>query len=198
MRIGTRGLTGAAAVLAVGLAVPALAEGPRYTYGELGYQRVDIDNYSGDGDFGFAGGSIGLNDRLYLFGSYSDGSVDGPGNSDVDITTAAAGLGVHFPLNDTVDFVVDGAYVWSEVDSDFFNSQDEDGYAVRAGLRAMLTPKFELNGGASYVDVTDDDTSAFVGAVYNFTDVFAVTGGADIGDNATTYSVGLRLYFNMR
>ncbi len=81
---------------------------------------------------------------------------------------------------------------------DDFNSQDDDGYAIRAGIRAMLTPQFELNGGGSYVDVSDDDTALYVGAVYSFTDMFAVTGNVSVGDNATAYGVGLRLYFDVK
>jgi Outer membrane protein beta-barrel domain len=198
MQTTTRRLTGAAALVAAGLALPALAaEGPRYTYGELGYQRVDFDNFSEDADVGFLDGSLALTDQLFLEAGYSYGQIDTSG-TDIDIDTAQAGLGVHFPLNEKVDFVVDGAYVWTKVDAGSFGDEDDDGYAIRGGLRAMLTPKFELNGGASYVDISDDNTSAFIGAVYSFTDALAVTGGVDIGDNATAYSVGLRLYFDAR
>ena len=56
----------------------------------------------------------------------------------------------------------------------------------------MLTPQFELNGGGTYVDVTDDDTALYVGGVYNFTDMFALSGDVSVGDNATAYGVGMR------
>jgi Outer membrane protein beta-barrel domain len=199
MRITTHGLTGAAALLAVGLALPALAEGPRYTYAELGYQRVDFDNFSEDEDAGYLAGSLGLNDRLFLAADASYGTIDVSGN-DIDVTTIDAGLGMHLPLNETVDFVAGVAYVYVDINTDRYNiSQDDDGYALRAGLRAMLTPKLELNGGATYVDISgDDNTSAYFGAVYSFTDAFAVTGSIDVGDNATTYGVGARLYFDVR
>jgi len=198
MHFTTHGLTGAAALLAASLALPALAEGPRYTYGELGYQRVDFDNFSEDEDAGYLSGSLGLNDRLFLFGDGSYGTIDVSG-SDIDVTTIDAGLGMHLPLNDKVDFVASVAYVYVDVDSNRFNnSQNDDGYALRGGLRAMVTPKLELNGGATYVDVDDDNTSAYFGAVYSFTEAFAVTGNVDVGDNATTYGVGLRLYFDAR
>ena len=59
----------------------------------------------------------------------------------------------------------------------------------------MLTPKFELNGGATYTDVSSSESAGFVGAVYNFTDMFAVTLGASIGQDATTYGTSVRLYF---
>ena len=184
-----------AAMLFAGSA--AASEGPRYTYGELGYARVDFDNFNEDADLFGANGSLAVSDQIYLIASYSDGSIDGNG-FDIDLKQAEAGAGLHFPLNSKVDFTADASYVWAEVDADGFNSQDDDGYAIRAGIRAMLTPQFELNGGGSYVDVSDDDTALYVGAVYNFTDMFAVTGNVSVGDNATAYGVGLRLYFDVK
>lgn len=173
------------------------AEGPRYTYGEIGYERLDIDNYSGDGDFGNIGGSFAVHDSIYLFASYSDGSIDGsPG--DIDVSTFEAGVGYHYPFNDTVDLVLNAAYAWAKVDFDNFGNEDDDGYALSAGLRAMVTPQLELNGGGSYVDISDDDTAIYLGAVYSFTDMFAVTTGASFGDNATSYGIGLRLYFDVK
>jgi hypothetical protein len=175
----------------------AAREGPRYTYGELGYARVDFDNFSEDADLFGANGSLAVSDQIYLIAAYSDGSIDGNG-FDIDLKQAEAGVGLHFPLNSKVDFTADASYVWAEVDAHRFNSQDDDGYAIRAGIRAMLTPQFELNGGGSYVDVSDDNTALYVGAVYNFTDMFAMTGNVSVGDNATAYGVGLRLYFDVK
>jgi|APFre7841882724_1041349.scaffolds.fasta_scaffold80283_2 hypothetical protein len=184
-----------AAVLVAGSAVAS--EGPRYTYGELGYAQIDFDGFNEDADVFGADGSLAVSDRVFLIASYSQGTIDASG-FDVDLTTAAVGAGMHFPLNETIDFVADAAYVWAEVDADSFDAQDDDGFALSAGLRAMLTPQFELNGGGTYVDVSDDDTALYVGAVYNFTDMFAVTGNVSVGDNATAYGVGARLYFDVR
>jgi hypothetical protein len=184
-----------AAMLFAGSAVAS--EGPRYTFGEIGYARVDFDNFNEDADVFGANGSLAISDRIYLIASYSDGSIDASG-FDVDLKTAEAGAGLHFPLNDKVDFIVDASYIWAEVDADNFNSQDDDGYGIRVGLRAMLTPQFELNGGGTYADVTDDETAAYVGVVYNFTDMFAITGDVSVGDDATSYGVGMRLYFDVK
>ena len=179
----------AAMLVAAGSAV---AEGPRYTFGEIGYSQVDFDNFNKDAEMFGANGSFAISDRVYLIASYAEGSIDG---TDVDLKAAEAGAGMHFPLNGTIDFIVDASYVWNEVDANGFDAQDEDGYGVRAGLRAMLTPQFELNGGGTYVDVTEDDTALYVGGVYNFTDVFALSGDVSVGDNATAYGVGMHMYF---
>jgi hypothetical protein len=184
-----------AAVLLAGSA--AASEGPRYTYGELGYSQVDFDNFNEDADVFGANGSLAVSDKLFLIASYSDGNIDASG-FDIDLKQASAGLGMHLPLNSKVDFTADLSYVWAEVDADGFNSQDDDGYSLRAGIRAMLTPEFELNGGGSYTDVSDDDTALYVGGVYNFTNMFAVSGNVSVGDNATAYGIGARLYFDVR
>jgi len=183
----------AAAMVLAGSA--AASEGPRYTYGELGYSQIDFDNFSEDADVVSADGSLAVSDLIYLIASYSYGTIDASG-FDVDLTTVNAGAGLHFPLNQTIDFVADLSYIWAEIDADNFSSQDDDGFGLRAGLRAMLTPQFELNGGGTYVDVSDDETALYVGAVYNFTDMFAVTGNVTVGDNATSYGIGMRLYFD--
>jgi hypothetical protein len=181
-----------AAALLAGSA--AAGEGPRYTYGELGYSRVDFDNFSEDADLFNASGSLAVTDRVHLIAGYSNGSIDGSGVN-VDLESATIGAGVNFPLNEKIDLVADAAYAWAKVDANNFGSDSDDGYALNVGLRAMLTPQFELNGGGTYVDISDDNTAAYVGAVYNFTDMFALSGNISVGDNATAYSAGLRLYF---
>jgi len=185
-----------AAALLAGSAVAA--EGPRYTYGEIGYSRVDFDNFSDDADVFGLGGSLAVSDRVHLIASYSNGTID-TSNINIDLETAEVGAGINYPLNNTVDFVADAAYVWAKADANHgFGSQDDDGYALSVGLRAMLTPQFELNGGGTYADVSDDNTALYVGAVYNFTNMIAMTGNVSIGDNATAYGVGLRLYFDVK
>jgi hypothetical protein len=34
--------------------------------------------------------------------------------------------------------------------------------------------------------------------VFNFTDMFALTGNVSVGDNATAYGIGLRMYFEVK
>ncbi|HET6473523.1 MAG TPA: outer membrane beta-barrel protein [Pseudomonadales bacterium] len=185
------------ALIAGSSAAPAAAAGPRYTYGEVGYSRVDFDHFSEDADVGAIAGSFAIADHWYLVADYSYGTIDNTG-ADVDLQNADAGVGFHVALDDRVDFIAEAAYAWARVEADRF-SDDDDGYALKAGIRAMLTPQFELNAGGTYVDISGDDQKAgYVGAVYNFTDMFAVTGTISAGDDATAYSVGLRLYFAPR
>jgi len=172
-------------------------EGPRYTYGEIGYSRVDYDDLNNDGDFFDAGLSLAVHDVVHLFADYSAGSVD-VSSFDVDVTNVDAGAGLNLPLTKTMDLIIDVAYLWIEFDAGNGgnNSIDNNGYGARAGVRAMLAPNFELNGGVSYAnfDDSDDDTALYGGLVYNFTPMFAVSAGVSVGDNVTSYDAGLRLY----
>lgn len=184
---------------AASMAGAAIADsGPKYTFAELAYTRVDYDDFDIDGDlFGIAG-SIAVTDMFHLFAAYDDGELDGDRGSDVDASTLEFGAGINYALSDTMDLVGQLAWVSAELDAGRFGDIDEDGYRVSGGLRAMVTPQFELNGGLTYVDIEDaDDTAIEFGGVYSFTDLFAVTGGASIGDEVTSFRIGARLYFGL-
>ncbi len=79
--IWTRRAGLAAAMLVV--AGSAVAEGPRYTFGEIGYSQVDFDNFNEDAQMFGANGSFAISDRLYLIASYADGSIDGLGSTSI-------------------------------------------------------------------------------------------------------------------
>jgi hypothetical protein len=186
------------AALLAGATAMASDSGPRYTYGEIGYSHVDFDNFSEDANVWGANGSFALSDQVYLTGSYSEGTID---NSpfDVNLDTAQFGAGMHFPMSPTVDLITEAAYLWEKVDVDHVGSADDDGFGLRVGVRAMVTPQFELNGGATYTDInSNDETTGYVGTVYNFTNMFSMTTGLSFNNDATAYGAGLRLYFNQR
>ena len=64
-------------------------------------------------------------------------------------------------------------------------------------MRSKLNDVFELEGGVSYVDLDDagDDTTFNLGARYYLTESFAFGAGVGIGDDVTTWNLGLRLEF---
>lgn len=192
-------LAGIGALVGAGMiSGAAIADnGPNYNYGEIGYTRIDIDDFDADGDLFGVSGSVALTDLFHLFGSYDDGEVDGDFSREIDATQMEVGAGVNYALSDTVDLVGRISWVSVELDAGGFGDVDDDGLGLAGGVRAMITPQFELNGGISYVDIEDsDDTTLAIGGVYSFTDLLAVTAGAGFGDDANSYSIGLRLYFN--
>jgi hypothetical protein len=65
-------------------------KGPRYTYGELGYARIDFDNFNEDADVFGANGSLAVSDQIYLIAAYSDGNIDASG-FDIDLRARRSG-----------------------------------------------------------------------------------------------------------
>jgi opacity protein-like surface antigen len=198
----------AAAVIAALCAPAWAADGPRYTFVGAGYIHTEVDDDGTlgddpDGDGYRFGGSLAVTNIFHVFAGYSDSDldVDAFGFSiDVDYSVLSVGGGLNYAVSDTVDLVGQLAYVDAELDVDIPGfgsaSEDESGYGIAAGARAMITEVFEVNGGISYVDLGDDsdDTAFHLGAVYNFTPVIAGLVGLDFGDDVTEYGAGLRFY----
>ena len=191
-----------ALALATGSALAA--DGPRYTYGQLSYIDIefdDLDGFDADGDALALAGSGAITDLFHIFAGYSDGEIDVDDfGISLDYTQFNLGMGVNYAISDTIDLVGRLAYVSAEIEAGGF-SVDEDGYALGFGTRAMITPQFELNGGITYTDLGgdyDSETALDLGAVYNFTDMFAVVGGVSIADDSTQFGIGARAYFGNR
>ncbi len=171
--------------------------GPRYTYGEFGYTRLDIEDFDADGDMLGINGSFAVADQFHIFASYDDGEVDPDFGPEIDVTLLEIGGGINYAISDTVDLVGRLSWVSAELDAGGFGDVDDDGLGLFGGMRAMMNLQLELNGGISYTDIEDNDEASLdIGAVYNFTEVFAVTADASFGDDLSTYGIGLRMYFD--
>jgi hypothetical protein len=192
-----------------GFATIALAQGPRYSFVEAGWQNIELED---DGTFGedldgdglAVGASFAVTDMLHIFASYGDSDFDlNVFGIDVNVgqNTLAAGAGLNFDVSETVDIVGQLAYVDAEIEVDVpgfgSGSEDESGYGLAVGVRGMVTEDFELNAWINYVDLGDDasDTTFSFGGVYNFTPVFALQAGMSFGDDVNSIGVGARLSF---
>jgi Outer membrane protein beta-barrel domain len=180
-------------LLLMGLASAAAADGLNYTYAEVGYGRINIDNPDVDGDAFGIGGSFALTDEFHLFGSYSTANLD----FDVDYTQFDLGFGFNAPISDTIDVVATLSYVDVEVGASGFGSADDNGYGVGVGLRGLVSPQLELFGGVEYVDLNDSgsDTSLGAGLRYNFNEIFSMGLSGAWGDDVSTYTLSGRANF---
>jgi hypothetical protein len=180
---------GATAFLAAGLpaAVPAADLG--YTYAEARYLDVDA-RPGGSADGGTVIGWYRLGEHFFALGQ----AVRTEADSGAEATTGAFGGGFIMPLGQKWDAVAIGTFRHTEIDL-ATGDVKEDGYGAQLGLRGMPIPKLETRLFANYVDVVDDDTSAFVSADYWITPSFAAGVAADFGGNADTYSIGVRYSF---
>ncbi|HZD53227.1 MAG TPA: outer membrane beta-barrel protein [Woeseiaceae bacterium] len=180
-------------VALIPLSEAALAEDFDYSFVQASYGQIDFDDLDVDGDALGISGSFAINDSFHIFGGYETGDLD----FGIDVNTFEAGLGFNTPLTDTVDLVAGLSYITTEVEVSGFGSADDDGYGLDAGLRAMVSPVVELNGGISYVDFGDggDDTAFGAGFRYYFSDAFSVGLSGSWGDDTSTYGVGGRYSF---
>ena len=163
-----------------------------YNYVEANYLDTEIDDLDIDGDGLSLSGSVEIGDSAFLFAGF--GSLDFDRGVDLDQRTI--GLGAHTSISDNVDLVGTIGYVDAELDTPFGDA-DDDGYSVGVGLRGKVADAFELEGGISYVDLDDsgDDTTFNFGGRYYFTETFALGAGVGIGDDVTTWNLGVRLEF---
>jgi hypothetical protein len=175
------------------LAGPVLAEGISYNFVQLGYQRVELDDINLDGDGFEIGGSVELNEYLFVLVDYSQAGFD----FDIDLDQLQVGVGYHVGMSPTTDLIAVLSYVQAEASLGGLGSEDQDGFGVTLGARGAVTEKFELQGDVSYVDLGNgvDGTTFEIGGIYSFTEALAGTLKFDFEEDATVYAVGLRYYF---
>ena len=186
-----------AAVLALFLASPAIAESPSFNFIQLGYDYVDLDLGGGldvDGDGYALAGSFEIGENMFGFASYSDTGFD----FSVDLTQLQLGLGWRTGLTDNTDFFVRAAYVEADIDAPGFGTFDESGYGLGIGVRGNVSDLIELYGEIGYVDFGSDTGGTAVGAgvYYNLSDNFALGLGVSLEDDVTAYGASVRFYFD--
>ncbi len=175
----------------------AVADDLSYNFVELGYMKAELDDdlagFDVDGDgFGIRG-SFEINEAFFVALNYSALGFD----FGVDLDQLSAGVGYHGAMSNGTDFFAVLSYLRAEVSASGFGSADEDGFGATVGVRGMLTDKVELNGRIGYADLGDgaDGTSFGAGALYSFTDAFALGFDIEIDEDVTLYGLGGRFYF---
>jgi len=162
-------------------------EGFDYTYVEVNYLDTDVDNAGDDSGFGLKG-SLELTDTVYLIGEYQT-------YDDSDLDLWAIGGGLRWNLKPELDVLADLS--WVEADAGPF---DDDGLQLNVGLRARVHDQIEVQGGIRHLDLDDtgSGTCLTLGGRYYFTRNAAVGLGLDLGDDTTTWRIGLRGEFGSR
>lgn len=184
----------AATIAALGLVSSAYAQDDlSYSFLELGYVSSEIDDLDVDGNgFGLRG-SYAFTDTFHGFASYTDQDYD----FNVGVSQFEVGAGMNWELTPKLDFVGTLSYLDASIDVPGFGSVDDNGLALGAGVRGLVTEVLELRGGLKYVDFDDagSDTTFGVGARYYFTKQFALGGDIDFNDDGTSYTLGARFDF---
>lgn len=188
--------------IALAVAAPAMAEqrtsmvrdnGFSYTYGQLAYDRWDLDNDL-DIDALTAEGSFALDEHIFLRGSLGFYDGDGPFRTDVDGHRLSAGMGFHTPLQRGLDFVTSADIIYDEIDIGR-RDDDEIGFEVRGGVRHATTEQLELSGGLTYMDLYDDDLGVYGQGLFKLTPVVDLGARVIVGGDRDTYGVFGRYNF---
>lgn len=157
-----------------------------YTYAELRY--VDVDENGGDG-LRF-NGSYDLGNQWIIVGGITSLEF----NRDVDYTTIEIGGGYVYPYDDKVDLVATARFLRAEVDTPVGDA-DDSGIALSAGLRGLMTPRFELRGSVNHVHLDDSDTFLELAGDYYFTRELAAGLSVEFAGDSDVVTLGGRWYF---
>ncbi|MFC3551882.1 outer membrane beta-barrel protein [Lysobacter cavernae] len=205
--------------LALALAVAPLAASAgeiSYSYIEGGYAQLNqkLPDVAVDGDLAriddieaggfFIAGSAELGESFHLFGGYKSGSDDvgvtilgiGGGSADVDMSQLNLGLGYHHGLSERADLLTEISYLGTEVDVEGENNEGDDA-RLAIGVRGLLADSLEgwIKGHYTDGDVYDGEFGATVGAQYKFSPAWGISGEAELVDDTSLFTVGLRASF---
>lgn len=184
--------------------VSVMAEGLSYNYVQAAYNNYNFDDTDIGAD-GFSLGASGLISKsAFLVASYAYAETDSFDDLGVDakaeISDVTLGIGFRAPLSNSTDANFIAAYLHDKVkvDVDGYGSEsdDDNGYTLRAGLRHLLAPTFEVSIALEYVDIYDDsNTDVALGAVFHATQRLSLLAGYAIDDDQKVLSLGGRLNF---
>lgn len=165
-----------------------------YSYIEADYLDSELDDdgtlgtdVNGDG-FGLQG-AIAFAPHIHGYIEYTDQDFD----FDVGLKTWEVGVGANWNLTPTIDLF--GRAGYTSFDFEVF---DDKGFAVQAGVRALVGSSFELEGALHYVDLGDFGDNSTIRATgrYWLSQSFGLTAGFDIDSDLVTFILGARFSFN--
>jgi hypothetical protein len=182
----------ALSALALGVvSAPVFADGFSYTNVDVSYVKGDISNFDGgegilnaDGDGFSLSGSAAFNDNVFGFAGISDQTLDdldvdgvsAPPGLKMKVKLLSVGVGFHWPLGESVDFV--SGLSFERLKASLTDGVDsiggsDNGFGVSAGLRGRLGESLELTGTLKYMDVGGSEMVYSAGGRYYFTQNFA-------------------------
>ena len=167
------------------LAVPVLADPPvdriRYDFLDLGVLVGETDSNVDFSAIGIAG-SWGFHDNFALIAGLGAGEIDTAVS--VDTTDAFIGLNPHFALTPKIDLVIPFKFLFSDVDGGFL-SDDDTGYSIGFGIRALPNPAWEFNVGLEHEDIFGGDEQSLIGGVrWHTNHLFSLGFDLSVSDDA--------------
>lgn len=189
-------------IAALPFAAAHAQERPNYNYAQAGYTNLNGDDDLDADGFGLEG-SVAVAPNWHIFaGTQQLEDKD----FDVGVDEWKLGVGFNYEIGANTDFVARAAYQKLKTDDINFNGvrvangADLNGYGVEAGVRSLLTPRFEGYAMAGYEKYSDDDGYqgpeggyARLGGQVKINTNWGVFGDVKLSDGDTVFSVGPRI-----
>ena len=157
-----------------------------YSYLELRF--VDVDVRGGDGFR--LNGSYELDGGWIIIGGFTKLDF----NNDTDSTTVEAGGGYVWHFSENFDLLSTLRFVRSDVGFGGLNAKD-NGFALSAGTRGLLTPNFEIRGSVNHINLDNSDTFLELAGDYYFSKQFSAGLSLEFAGDADTITIGGRWFF---
>jgi len=179
-------------LLVLALSASANSQGFDYNYLQLDYGNFDYDNVDGDG-LGISG-SFAINPDWHVFAGYQSAGLD----FGIDVNAFNAGVGYNTEMSPTVDAFARLSYEYLDFDAPGGNGGDDSGLGFGIGMRFAASDVLEVDAAIDYVDFggnSGDDTAFSLGALYSFSDAFALGLEGSWSSDVTAYTLNGRFYF---
>lgn len=193
-------LLSTAALLAAGSATAGEMGGGSdisWNYAQLGYVQVDGNDFFDSDGFDFTG-SLALSSNWHAGLSFTSLSGDSEyySGNDLDSDTWLFSIGYNTGISKNAQAYADIGYFDTDVDADNLDGGEGDstGLNLTAGIRAQLSPKFEVGAALTYVNGSTDfdsgdidfkDTSYSLYGQYFFTPQFSAGALAKFGGSSS-------------
>ena len=171
----------------------ALAQSPEQPESDLSYDYlelrfVDVDTSGGDG-LRFKG-SYQFPSNWLIVGGIT--SLDF--NNNVDGTLIEVGTGYVWDFKADFDLFATLQYVNVDFDSPG-GSFSDDGIALSAGTRGLISPQFEVRGSVNHTILDNSDTYLELAGDYYFSQQFSAGLSVEFAGDTDILTIGARWYF---
>ena len=177
-------------ILTSALPFAALADQPdpfSYDYAEGAYLSENPSGGGSDLTGVLTDGSYELQPNWRISGQLSTASCCG-----INDNRYAASVGYYTGINEKIDFIADLSFLGQHVT----NAGSHNGWGIDGGLRAMLAPKFELDGLVQHSDVNSNtENTLTVKGLYSLTDAWRLFASYSNNSDEDDFQVGVRYVF---
>ena len=115
-------------------------------------------------------------------------------DNNADLTVLELGGGYLWHYSEDLDVVSTLRIVNSEAEVNGV-SADDNGFALSAGVRALLAPQFEIRGSINHVNLDNSDTYLKLAGDYHFNEQFSAGASLEFAGDADTFAIGARWFF---